>query len=190
MKFFLTENLSKETDSPLHKVTNSYIELEFPTDYGAILIYLIARDANSFFVCTCWEHYFDEIITALADLEMIEIINDTYPNFAFFLDNGLNGKFKEGALIRLQDEDYGEEKWFISTIAGNLQKSEGIEDFLNQERIIDSMRTVIKGSLILLKELNENKPNTGKFIWKGVKKGVGIGLFAGILAAFGIPPIE
>ena len=189
MKNFIdTNSASGKPDEIMFRTTPSYVELEMIKDEFSIYVYLIPRTETSFFVTTCWGDNFDGLLTEL-DEDSFEILADTWPTITKMLINGANEKFQEGVLIRLEDADYGEIKWFATTVAGNVKISENFDDFFEQERIQEAIQLVIQRSVEISNEF-QNEPNTGKYIWKGIKKGVGWGLAAGFLGALGIPPID
>lgn len=180
MKTFIDSSSGSGNENDfLISVTPSYVELEIVSEEVSFYVYVIQRTENSFFITTCWDDSFDELIAEL-DEDSFEIIADTWELFAYLLVNGLKDKYQEGALIQLEDADYGDTKWFVATVAGNVHLSDDIDEFFAQERVQEAVQLVVQRSMHLMKELNENSPSTGKAIWKGIKKGVGAGLAASL----------
>ncbi len=164
-------------------VTNSYIEVEFRIDDAFLVLYYIPRSSSSIFVATCWDHAFDGLLSNI-DEDDWETIAETWPTLAKLLLNGANDRYSEGALIKLEDFDDGESKWYIASIAGNLD-FDNIDDLLG-DRTQKVSQLVILKSAELLTEMSENRPSIGRAIVKGITRGVGKGLLMAIGAAVGV----
>jgi hypothetical protein len=153
------------------------------------VFYIIPRNEHSAFVATCWEHAFDEVIADL-DEDTFETIVETWPTLAILFHNGIKDLYREGALILFEDFDYGENKWFIASIAGNISFTSAEE--LMGERTREVIQVVLARSMQLLIELHENKPSISREIGKGIAKGIGYAiagtLAIGLAAFLGIDP--
>jgi hypothetical protein len=190
MKSFVDESSANRSDDISTRATNSYIEVEFPIQKSlSSFLYIIPRNKSSVFIVTCWEHAFDELLENI-DENGWETIVETWPTLAKLLYNGIKDRYQEGALILLEDFDYGENKWFVASICGNLDLDD-IEELFN-DRAQETMMLVLGKSMELLTELQENSPSMMRAIGKGFSKGVKMGIGAvalGALAAlFGVDP--
>ncbi len=192
MRYFIDSNSdpSLEGDDVKYKVTNCYIEFEYPGDDFFFVLYLIPKTSNSVFIATCWERAFDEILDNLDDEDYVETMTETWPTLARLLANGINDRYSEGALIKLEDFDTGEPKWFLASVCGNLD-FENIEEIFG-DRTQEVTQLVIQQSLELLQELNENKPSIlgafGKGIVRTLVGGLAVTGIAAVGALFGIDP--
>jgi hypothetical protein len=174
-----------EGDEIRYKVTNHYIELEFPIgDSLFLVLYYIPRSTSSVFVAACWNHVLDELLDNISDEDEWGTLVETWPTLAQLIVNGTKDRYKEGALIRLEDFDCGETKWFVASVSGNLDL-EDLEKLFN-DRTQQTSHLVLEKSLDLLTELNENRPSLGRAIVRGIAKGIGAGVIAAIAGAFGI----
>ncbi|MEN6624263.1 MAG: hypothetical protein ABFD50_22290 [Smithella sp.] len=187
MRFFL----DSETGEGLHGdgklkfgVTNCYIEIEICINNSYLVLYYIPKGDHSFFVATCWERLFDDILENIDDNDYRDTIIHTWPTLAKLLFNGANDKYREGALIKLEDYDDGEPKWFVASVVGNID-IEDISDFVTGKSG-EIAKLVIEKSLALYTELNNEKPSTMRSVIKGLTTGIAIG----ICAYFGIDPSD
>lgn len=86
-------------------------------------------------------------------------------------------QISEGALIKLEDIDTGGPKWFIASIAGNLN-FDSIEDLLC-DQTKQTVDTVIAKTIELYKELSTKSPSKTKAFLRGFLKGAAmVALFA------------
>lgn len=69
-----------------------------------------------------------------------------------------------------KDEDDGENKWFVSTVAGNIN-FDNLEEFFSK-RMLESIQLVIAATIQLLTELSNNKPSMLKSVKAGAIKGL------------------
>ena len=74
------------------------------------------------------------------------------------------------ALIRLEDPDCGEPKWFVASVAGNLN-FEKPEEFFG-DRTMEVTGLVLEKTNQLLTEIQEKEPSTLRAIGKGLKVGL------------------
>jgi hypothetical protein len=185
MYVFLSETRNAENNEPALRATNSYIEIEVPFDDEevSIFMYIIPRNKHSAFVAICLGDMFDEMVEDI-DKDSFDTIKDTWPTLACLMINGINDKYQNGALIKLEDADYGDNKWFVASIAGNI--SFDSEEELFCDRTKESMATVLATTSRLLSELQERKPSMLRAIGKGIMAGLGIGVFTGVAQALGI----
>lgn len=183
MEFFISTKLNNSPEAigdDEFKIipTENYLEVNMQIEDTEMffVFYLIQKSENSLLVLSCWDDTFDEIIENLDDENYLEILTDTWPILTSLLVNGVKDKYSEGALIKLEDLDNGDHKWFLASIAGNIN----FESFDNLfcDRTISTITTVKEKSIILLNELQTKKPNSIKHIGKGLFKGALLGLLA------------
>lgn len=182
MRRFIDERKTAIRDDEIGtKVTHAYFEIEFPLDKDSgLIIYVIPRSKNSAAVMTCWEHAFDELVSNL-DEDTYETVARTWPTLAKLIHNGINDRYRDGALIRLEDFDDCEAKWFVASMVGNVSFDNPEDLFC--ERMQEVTNIVTAKTLQLFQELNENTPNWFEAIGKGFIKG-----FISGIAAFFIDP--
>lgn len=185
MRFFLDNTSGKglEGDEIKFKVTNSYIEVEYELNELYAVLYFIPRSNTSFFIATCWDDVFDSILGEVEDEDDLDTIVATWPSLAQLLANGIKDKYSNGALIKLEDADTGEPKWFVASVAGNLNLES--EEGLFNERTAEISQLVLTKSLELFVQLQENKPSLLRAFGKGLAAGVGTVLLGGLAAVFG-----
>jgi hypothetical protein len=184
MRFFVSDRHHAKGDEPHLHGTNSYLEIEVPVDENnSLYTYIIPRGEHSAFVAICLNDMFDKLVDELDD-DTYETVAETWPTLATLLHNGIKDKYKNGALIRLEDSDYGDTKWFVASVAGNI--SFDSEEALFCDRTNDAISVVLEKANQLLTELNENEPSTLKAIGKGLVQGLTLGLFATAAQALGI----
>lgn len=184
MYFFVSQRRSAKADEPEIKLTNSYIEIESSIDKeSSMFMYIIPRSEHSAFIAICLDDMFDSIVSDL-DEDTFETIVDTWPTLAQLLVNGVNDKYQNGALIRLEDADYGDNKWFVASIAGNI--SFDSQESLFCDRTSETIGLVLEKTTQLLSEVQEREPSTLKAIGKGILAGLGLGLLSGAAQALGI----
>ena len=184
MRPFIDQRKTANGEEVGIKTTNSYIECEYPANEDtACIVYIIPRNENSALVATCFEHIFDKLVSNL-DEDTSETIAETWPTLAKLLYNGINDLYQEGALVVLEDCDYCENKWFVTSIAGNIS-FESVEKLFG-ERMQEALELVISTSMTLWVELNENQPNMLRELVKGFLKGLGIATVATVCALLGI----
>ncbi len=183
MRFFLDKPTSAKSDEPSIQATNCYLEIEWPINSNTcVVIYIIPRTETSVFVATCWDTAFDTIIAEL-DIDTIKTIAETWPTLALLLNNGLGNKYRNGAIIRLEDADYGETKWFVASVAGNISFKS--ENGLFTAQTKEAINTVMSTSLQLFVELQEKKPSIMRAIGKGIAAGLGVFALGAIAEIFG-----
>lgn len=169
-------------DALKFKTTNTYLEFENKLEDLYLIYYIIPRSANSIFVATCWERLFDDLF---ADEESLKVAVQTWNLLAQLLTNGLEERYSEGAMLRLEDYDTGETKWFLVSISGNID-FESVEGFFTP-RTQEVTNLVMEKSLELLVELQEKTPSASgelKSVFWGLVKNVAVNA-VGILPAGG-----
>lgn len=182
----------RQSEGPGIDVTDGYIELEIPIDRTkAMVVYLIPRSSRSVWVATCWDHAFDEILED-PDEDTLEVIEGTWPLLAQLLANGFKDRYREGALIVLEDLDDGENKWFVASVAGNISLEDPEKLFAEKTQKV--IQVVLSRSAELAQELSENEPSALKALGRGIGKGLGtlIGstVAAGVAVLLGIDPTD
>ena len=187
MKPFIDDATQSELDI---NVSNSYIELELPQENTkvSLFVYLIPRSESSMFVVTCWDEVFDSIVEQFHDEDVIETAAETWPLFARMLGDGIRDKYREGALIRLEDPDDGDTKWYVGTVVGNLSLDDS--DGIFTPRMQQGISLVINRSGELLQEMQERQPNWTTGLWKGIKKGMLASAALAVGAMLGIDPSD
>ena len=170
MKHFLqtAKDVNLEAGASEYRITKKYVELTQKLEDVLVVTYFIFRDESSFMVALDWEDAFNPI--QIEDSDDIENIADTYPALAELIRNTLARDFGHGALVQLEDFDDGSIKWFVVSIAGNLD-IRSPED-LFEGRAKEAAETVLSKSIAVLTELNENKFRYGGTMWRGFKKGL------------------
>jgi hypothetical protein len=174
MKYLIqdSDDVKLEDENLNLRLTPSYVEIAQKRESIVLYFYLIFHNNHSLIVATCWDHIFDKM--QIEDEDDILNINDSYPSLAKLIRNTISGLFSQGALVRLEDPDDGEIKWFIVSIAGNLVINSGDDLFEgNTKKAID---TVLENSFTILGEFITNKPSYFGTIWRGFKKGLLMGL--------------
>lgn len=140
------------------RATRGYFEVEYKAQSEIYLtLYYIPRSESSVFIAACWDHAFDGPIEGLSDDDALETVTQTWPTLAQLLANGIEDRYSQGALIVLEDPDCGEKKWFVASVAGNLDL--GSLDGLFTEETQEVARLVIECSTALMGELQENQPS-------------------------------
>jgi hypothetical protein len=167
-----------ENDDPDYEVTECYMQFEVPVDSdSSFYTYLIQRSENTFFIAACLNDVFDSLIENF-DNDLVNVYNDAWPNLITLLQNGVNDKYQNGALIKLEDQDCGENKWFLATVVGNM-KIEKLDDFFN-DKVVDAIKLINSKAIALFTELNDNEPSVLKAIAVGAKQGVVEGIINGV----------
>ena len=176
MDTFISNTLDKEAqgdDDLKLRATNSYIELIWTIETGCyIKIYLVPRSEHSIFVLACYDNAFDTILENIDDEDYSSTVRDTWPLLTQLLINGGNDRYSEGALIRAEDSDTGDTKWFLATVVGNIDLDEMICD-----RTLEAAKRIIALAGDLHHEMEHKSPST----FKAIAKGIGIGVLAAIL---------
>jgi hypothetical protein len=152
------------------KATNLYLEIEHPLDdKTSLFTYILPRDSHSAFVVACWDRAFEPLLERW-DSDKADMVASTWPTLAALLHNGINGLYKDGALITLEDVDDGEVEWFVASVAGNI-KCDSLEGLLC-ERTLTASKVVTAQSLNLFFELTNNQPSKLRVLGKGFLQGV------------------
>lgn len=185
MRPFIDQNRGRDlegNDNCRYKLTNCYIELEYPADGQYFVVYFIPINDHTVAVAACWEHYFDGIEQCLADDNSVRTFTETWPLTAQLLANGIHDQYSQGALIRSADHDTADQKWFLCTFVGNmnLENHEG----LFCERTHEAERLVVDLSIRVLNEMTTRQPD--QFTHYGRNILSGLGKFAGTAAMIGL----
>lgn len=175
MEFFISDKQQAKTD-PEFRFSNSYLEIEVPfTDETSGYLYILQRSESSAFVLVCLDEMFDSMLNDLNE-DSLETIAETWPTLMDLIVNGVNEKFQNGALIRMEDPDFCDNKWFVASIAGNIS-FDSIEDLMC-ERMNQTISVVFDKSVQLLTELQERQPSMLKAVGKGIINGAIIALLS------------
>lgn len=173
MKSFVDAKYQADRHSNL-SVGNRYLEIEIPSNGSlSMFVYLIPRSESSLLIATCWEHIFDSLLEDFNE-DNWEMICKTSPTLAQLINNSIQNKYREGVLIRLEDSDDGESKWFLAAVSANHDCND-VDDLLDA-RTHEIIKFVAERSTQLATELEEKKPNVlqamGKRLIKGVRNAV------------------
>lgn len=169
-------NFNLKNGALTYRLTPRYVEFVQREKSLALVFYMIFRDEHSLIIAACWDHTFDSM--QIDDEDDIKNIGDTYPTIAQLIRNTLGKRYSQGALVQMEDFDDGEPKWFVVSVAGNLNLRSA--DDLFQERIVQVLSIVLDKSTTALLEIQNNKPSYTGTILRGLKKGFMIGLKASI----------
>jgi hypothetical protein len=163
MRFFIDAHPGPEMegDEVRFRATHCYLEMECRLDEGFLVLYFIPRTATSLFVAACWDRTFDPILENAHDEDYLAAVERTWPTLAELLANGLADRYSTGALIRLEDADTGEPKWFLATVAGNLDLA-NVADWVGP-RTQPAQNLIVQRSLALAAELQNNRSGSGSF---------------------------
>lgn len=170
MRFFIDSKPHSEMngDGLKYKTTPTYAEFERKLEDLYLVYYFIPRSENSIYVATCWDRYFDDFV---ASEQNLKVIAQTWELFTQLLINGLEKRYSEGSLVKLEDFDTGEEKWFLVSVSGNL-------DFTSEESVFtprtdEVTALVVEKSFALFAELLKKEPSTSSEIkstvWNFIK---------------------
>lgn len=176
MKSFVDRRVTT-TEGTSFDFTNCYIQVEMPIDTEmSVFVYIIPKTESSVFVATCWDDAFDKLLTA--DEDDFETIADTWPTLAALVINATQDKYRECAMIRFADYDDGDQKWFLASVAGNINLDD-TEQLLG-DRTMEVAKKVIARTTELSNELQSRSPSAWKQIGK-FAAGVGMAFLLGAL---------
>ncbi len=105
------------------------------------------------------------------DEEEQEEMRKKCPLLMKLINNGIQHKYSECALVTLEDLDTGDAKWFLTSIVGNL-KSNNLQDILC-EQTLQTSKIVLEKTGKLCNELPATGPSkikrflrkSGKFLF-------------------------
>lgn len=155
--------------------TDSYAELEIPVDDDtSLFLYLVPQSEHSMYLLMSFDDAFDEIINNLDDDTITSAFRKAWPTLYQLIQDGVNDKYSNCALIKTSDFDDGDTKWFLATFVGNYSLDNDSENA--SERIQDAIKKVEEKALTLLTELSENSPKmfpvVMKSMWKDFLSGI------------------
>ncbi|UBF25604.1 hypothetical protein K9N68_29215 [Kovacikia minuta CCNUW1] len=178
MKFFIDSkpNNPWQAETVQYRVTDHYIEFEIPSNHYRMVLYLIPRDRASALVATCWDTVFDQEPANLNEEKTCKMIFETCPNLAHLLTNGICDRYREGALLNLEDFDAGEAKWFLTSIVDNLD-FRSLEHLLN-EQVHQVISQIMHQSFELLNELYEKQPAIFDIVTHRIGNTINLGFVA------------
>ncbi|HXI12042.1 MAG TPA: hypothetical protein VNM92_05285 [Thermoanaerobaculia bacterium] len=161
MNFFFDPSVVPIEESTYCRSTPSYLEFQKHSvdSPGASYTYLLQWSDHAYFIAACWGHQFDEWVPLLQDRKMgktwLGVVKETYPTLGQLLENGIAGRYSEGALLNIEDPDDGERKWVVGTVVGNLSVTsvEELEQVLLSDRMMQAYSVVLVSSFIGLEEL-------------------------------------
>jgi hypothetical protein len=184
MRYCISDRKNAKAEDPDIRVTNSYIEVEVPIDNNSsVFTYIVPKGEHAAFVLMCLDDMFDNLLENM-DEDTIETVCNTWPTLAEMLHNGIKDKYSNGALIKLEDADDGDTKWFMASIAGNISFESAESIFC--DRTNEAMGVVWNRTITLLTELQERKPSQWRAMGKGILSGLALGALAIAADALGI----
>jgi hypothetical protein len=137
-----------------------YIELQkhLVDPAGVSYTYILRWNDSAFLVATCLEHDFDKMLLLLRDPKMgsvwLDVIKDTRPTAGRLLENGINARYSNGAVLVMEDPDYGENKNFVGTVVGNVlvNSVKELEEALLSDRMMNAYELVLGSSFTIMHE--------------------------------------
>jgi hypothetical protein len=139
-------------------ITPKYFEWEFSSpnkDGTRLVIYMLPRDQTSFIVAACWENIFDGWLELLLENSALrKEIDRTWPVFAQIVVNTFKQKYSAGVLSVLKDPDTDEDKFFVTSILGNVDVTSPLTW---RDRGGETVQYIGHLSLLLLEELSTKK---------------------------------
>ncbi|MBD0373309.1 MAG: hypothetical protein ICV60_20905 [Pyrinomonadaceae bacterium] len=170
MKFFVNDT-GKEVnpEGPWlveFQTTPSYIEVQI--EKGAWVAYFVPLDEHSLLVAACCDDYFDFLDSA--DQYVLSDIAATWPKLVALVNNALRSKFSQAVLLKLNDLDTADPKWFVATVVGNL-------DFKKMQEVIDprlekATQLVLSKASEALEEVTTKELSKLSLYWKSIKRGL------------------
>lgn len=156
MDYFVRDAVPPFSEELSIEETPLYIRADSPyvvNDHQLMLtFYVMSLGRDSWLVTTCFLHRMDPFLKGLADpkASQLHYKNWTriFPVWGELMDNAINQRYSRGSLVRFQDPDDSETKWFLGIPVGNLHL-ETIGDMFNNERMSAAMDRVLARSLAL-----------------------------------------
>lgn len=188
--------MKKYIDQPVNdheevsvRVTNSYFELEYFDKKAreSTFVYLLPRCDKSLWVVANWETVFDFVLHRSE--QELGLIRERFPVLGELIHNGIRDKYGKGALIRLEDPDEGETKWFIAGVAGNLDLEK--DDIWSAPQLHQALKRVHEACGQLSQEMASLSSDQPDDDWTEIKRGFlrGVGKVAAVtlLGVLGLP---
>lgn len=155
------------------RVTPAYKELSIVVDeQHAVYVNLIQRDETSVYVAGLLNQDFSALKNPASDFA--KWVGKHCPTLAMLYTDGLNGKYRNFALIELYDADYGEKVWCLATVIGNLEDPSHPETYapLIRERV----ELLFSRFASLVAEVSQ-APSQTYFRWKSMAMDAVLGVF-------------
>ena len=151
--------------------TNSYVAVRIAHDQVLMTIYFSFRDSRTALVAACWNNVFDSL--PLATTDDLEDLAEDYPIIAALVLNAIAQRYSQCALIRMEDYDNGDMKWFMVTVAGNINADAPDDD--TWTRLFEALDRVTTASFGVMNAIQDG-PSTlqvvGRSVWRGIKRGL------------------
>lgn len=154
MKFFMQAGLMLSGDEPQVNAGPSYIEVLLP---GATLAYIIPLSGRRALVAACCTDGFDSILKHDQE-SFLKDISSAWPTMAELMRNTFNNNITEPCLLRFEDYDTQDMRWFIGQGVENVDFNSHNEQ--EKERLMMAVYRVCGDALGVFDEMRENKPRT------------------------------
>lgn len=161
--------------------TVSYLEIQQPVPNLSLVynVYIFRHSETALLVVAHLnlDRMFQILEQQLVDPTLGGVYNKTYretwPYFFSLIDNYINQRMSEGAILRMEDPDNGDHKYMVGTIVGNVDLSSVKESDLlfRSQRISDAHAVVIKSCTKVVQEQATRKVNTFKIGLRGAIAG-------------------
>ena len=171
MEFFFKENndINGDYGQISIKLTSSYLEVTENLSDFLIVYYIFYLSPTSILVSTSFDYFFDGFLDNL-EYYQLDVISETYPSLTQSINNTINHKFHKFALVRFQDFDILDFKWFLITTIGNISLKNS-EDLIKPE-ITNPIHNLISKSIEILGESKNNNISSPKGLVKSFFKGL------------------
>ena len=115
-----------------------YIEMLAPLEGQPIVTatYITWLNDLTPLVVTCWEHRFEKLLNLIRDPTQgkawLTSFARIWPAFTGLVNNTLDARYQDGAVVQLRDPDDAETKWFVGTFVRNIQSNDVTELFQDE----------------------------------------------------------
>jgi hypothetical protein len=177
MKYFLQDTGSERIKDRgrFYRITTKYIEVSENVENKIFIYNIIFRDNQSVAIAMCWDKHFESL--PIKTEEDIRDAYDTYPTFAQLMHNTTVKQFLGGALVQSKDFDDQEMKYFVVSVAENLDIQSPEELFERQLSYATNVVFVNSGEL-LMELISGRKLNSTGIMVRAFVKGMTFGLFS------------
>jgi len=157
MKTFFVDLLPKRDDDFVVRDKDKVVEMQIPCCDGSLFTYLIPRKENKIWVAACWDDTFDFIESIDSD-DVISHLSTKWPFLANQLQNGLNERFADSGLAKVNDPEESKKKWAVLTEVEGSDFPKTTEDFWANPSLLTAVERVQKASGRLYEELEKERP--------------------------------
>jgi hypothetical protein len=177
MKYFLQDigNERIKDRGRFYRITTKYVEVSENVENKLFIYNIIFRDKQSVAIAMCWDKQFESF--PIKTEEDIRDVYDTYPAFAQLMHNTTVKQFLGGALVQSKDYDDHEMKYFVVSVAENLDIQSPEELFERQLSYAMNVAFVNSGEL-LMEFISGRKLNSTGILVRSFVKGMTFGLFS------------